>query len=94
MCLMHTLKIAVIEDWIRQTEFGVDASREVIAGRLHKRKPLGYQLVDVPLKFHHPMWREHCQVDLSFFHIRPWPVARPGVKRARRRRSEKSPAPR
>lgn len=74
-------------------EFGVDAFREVIAGRLHKLEPLGYQLVDVPLKFHHPMWREHCQVDLNY-HIRPWRLRAPGVGANSTRRSEKSPAPR
>lgn len=52
---MHTLKVAVIELDSDRQEFGVDAFREVIAGRLHKLEPLGYQLVDVPLKFHHPM---------------------------------------
>lgn len=52
----------------------------MIAGRLHKLEPLGYQLVDVPLKFHHPMWREHCQVDLNY-HIRPWRLRAPGGRR-------------
>ncbi|AMC48730.1 diacylglycerol O-acyltransferase [Mycobacterium tuberculosis variant bovis BCG] len=77
---MHTLKVAVIELDSDRQEFGVDAFREVIAGRLHKLEPLGYQLVDVPLKFHHPMWREHCQVDLNY-HIRPWRLRAPGGRR-------------
>ncbi|MEQ6323409.1 wax ester/triacylglycerol synthase family O-acyltransferase [Mycobacterium canetti] len=77
---MHTLKVAVIELDSDRQEFGVDAFREVIAGRLHKLEPLGYQLVDVPFKFHHPMWREHCQVDLNY-HIRPWRLRAPGGRR-------------
>lgn len=77
---MHTLKVAVIELDSDRQEFGVDAFREVIAGRLHKLEPLGYQLVDVPLKFHHPMWREHCKVDLNY-HIRPWRLRAPGGRR-------------
>ena len=42
----------------RRSGFGVDEFRDVIAGRLDKLVPLCYQLIDVPLKFHHPMWRE------------------------------------
>lgn len=90
---MHTLKVAVIELDSDRQEFGVDAFREVIAGRLHKLEPLGYQLVDVPLKFHHPMWREHCKVDLNY-HIRPWRLRAPGSARTRRggRRNRQHPA--
>lgn len=77
---MHTLKIAVIELDPDRREFGIDAFREVIRGRLHKLEPLGYQLIDVPFKFHHPMWREHTVVDLNY-HIRPWEVAAPGGRR-------------
>lgn len=81
---MHTLKIAVIEleDALRSTEnkFGVEAFREVIRGRLYKLDPFRYQLVDIPFKFHHPMWRENCDVDLDY-HIRPWRIAEPGGRR-------------
>ena len=41
--------------------------------RMDKLVPLGYQLIDVPYKFHHPMWRENCDVDLEY-HVRPWRV--------------------
>jgi len=77
---MHTLKIAVIELDSDRREFGIDAFREVIRGRLHKLEPLGYQLIDVPFKFHHPMWREHTVVDLNY-HIRPWELVAPGGRR-------------
>ncbi|MCV7123526.1 WS/DGAT/MGAT family O-acyltransferase [Mycobacterium lacus] len=77
---MHTIKVAVIELDEDSRELGVDAFREVIGGRLHKLEPLGYQLIDVPFKFHHPMWREHCEVDLDY-HIRPWRLAEPGGRR-------------
>lgn len=81
---MHTLKIAIIEleDELRSTDtqFGVEEFREVIRGRLYKLDPFRYQLVDIPFKFHHPMWRENCDVDLDY-HIRPWRIAAPGGRR-------------
>lgn len=77
---MHTLKVAVIELDPDSREFGIDEFREVIKDRLHKLEPLGYQLVDVPFKFHHPMWREHTVVDFNY-HIRPWELAAPGGRR-------------
>ncbi|EUA91656.1 wax ester synthase-like Acyl-CoA acyltransferase domain protein [Mycobacterium ulcerans str. Harvey] len=57
---MHTLKVAVIELDPDRRAFGVDAFRAVIGERMAKLEPFGYQLVDIPFKFHHPMWREHC----------------------------------
>jgi diacylglycerol O-acyltransferase / wax synthase len=77
---MHTIKVAVIELDEDSRGFDIDAFREVIAGRMDKLVPLGYQLVDIPLKFHHPMWRENCEVDFNY-HIRPWKVAAPGGRR-------------
>jgi diacylglycerol O-acyltransferase len=78
---MHTIKVAVIElDKDSRGYFDIDAFRQVIAARMDKLVPLGYQLIDVPLKFHHPMWRENCDVDFSY-HIRPWTLAAPGGRR-------------
>ncbi|HEX7321733.1 MAG TPA: wax ester/triacylglycerol synthase family O-acyltransferase [Mycobacterium sp.] len=77
---MHTLKIAVIELDEDRRGFGVDAFRQVIHSRLHKLDPFRYQLVDIPWRFHHPMWREHCDVDLNY-HIRPWRLPAPGGRR-------------
>jgi WS/DGAT/MGAT family acyltransferase len=77
---MHTIKVAVIELDEDSRGFDIDAFREVIAGRMDKLEPLGYQLIDVPLKFHHPMWRENCEVDFDY-HIRPWRLAAPGGRR-------------
>lgn len=78
---MHTLKIAVIElDADRQGHFSVEAFRRVIHSRLYKLDPFRYQLVDIPGKFHHPMWRENCEVDLNY-HIRPWSLPAPGGRR-------------
>ncbi|MDX1885339.1 wax ester/triacylglycerol synthase family O-acyltransferase [Mycolicibacterium sp. 120270] len=78
---MHTLKLAVIElDDLKGRSFGIDEFREVIRARLHKLEPFCYQLVDIPFKFHHPMWRENCDVDLDY-HVRPYRVDSPGGRR-------------
>jgi diacylglycerol O-acyltransferase len=77
---MHTLKLAVIELTPERRDFDVDAFRRVIQSRLYKLDPFRYQLVNIPWKLHHPMWRENCDVDLSY-HIRPWRVRAPGGRR-------------
>ena len=77
---MHTLKVAVIELDPDRRDFGIDAFRRVIHSRLYKLEPFCYQLVDIPLKMHHPMWRENCEVDLTY-HVRPWRVPAPGGRR-------------
>lgn len=77
---MHTLKIAIIELDAGRQGFDVEAFRRVIHGRLYKLDPFRYQLVDIPGKFHHPMWRENCEVDLTY-HIRPWTLPAPGGRR-------------
>jgi len=78
---MHTLKIAIIDiSAAGERTFGIDEFRAVIADRLYKLDPFRYQLVDIPWKFHHPMWRENCDVDLEY-HIRPWKLPAPGTRR-------------
>jgi diacylglycerol O-acyltransferase len=78
---MHTLKLAVIDiSELKGRQFGVDEFRQVINARLHKLQPFCYELVDIPFKFHHPMWRENCDVDLDY-HVRPYRVDSPGGRR-------------
>jgi diacylglycerol O-acyltransferase len=77
---MHTIKVAVIELASDSRDLDLEAFRQVIGSRLNKLEPFCYQLVDIPFKFHHPMWREHCEVDLSY-HIRPWRLPAPGGRR-------------
>ncbi|ORV93905.1 diacylglycerol O-acyltransferase [Mycobacterium interjectum] len=77
---MHTIKAAVIELAPDRRDFDIDAFRQVIGGRLNKLEPFCYQLVEIPYQFHHPMWREHCEVDLEY-HIRPWRLPAPGGRR-------------
>ncbi|ORB30176.1 WS/DGAT/MGAT family O-acyltransferase [Mycolicibacterium parafortuitum] len=78
---MHTLKLAVIElDGLGGATFGVEELRKVIHGRLYKLDPFRYELVDIPFKFHHPMWRENAEVDLDY-HVRSVRVEAPGGRR-------------
>jgi diacylglycerol O-acyltransferase / wax synthase len=78
---MHTLKLAVIElDALGDRTFGIDEFRQVIHSRLYKLEPFRYELIDIPFKFHHPMWRENCDVDLDY-HVRSYRVDSPGGRR-------------
>jgi diacylglycerol O-acyltransferase len=78
---MHTLKLAVIDvSELSGRKFGIDEFRQVIHGRLYKLDPFRYELVDIPFKFHHPMWRENCEVDIEY-HVRPYRVESPGGRR-------------
>ncbi len=78
---MHTLKIAIVDlSAIGDRVFGIDEFRQVIESRLHKLEPLRYQLVDIPFKFHHPMWRQNVEVDLEY-HVRPLTLPAPGGRR-------------
>jgi WS/DGAT/MGAT family acyltransferase len=77
---MHTLKIAVIELIADRRGFDIETFRRVIHSRLYKLEPFCYELVEIPLKLHHPMWRESCEVDLTY-HIRPWRLPAPGGRR-------------
>ena len=78
---MHTLKLAVIDlSELKGRQFGIDEFRQVIHSRLYKLDPFRYELVDIPFKFHHPMWRENCEVDLDY-HVRPYRVDSPGGRR-------------
>jgi diacylglycerol O-acyltransferase / wax synthase len=77
---MHTIKVAVIELAPDRRDFNIEAFRQVIAGRLNKLEPFCYELIEVPFGLHHPMWREHCDIDLNY-HIRPWQLPAPGGRR-------------
>jgi diacylglycerol O-acyltransferase / wax synthase len=75
----HTLKIAVI-DSSRSTAFDYDRFRRTVERRLHLLEPLRYQLIDIPFRLHHPMWRENAPVDLDY-HLRRVQAAAPGGRR-------------
>ncbi|MEH3141064.1 MAG: wax ester/triacylglycerol synthase family O-acyltransferase [Mycobacterium kyogaense] len=78
---MHTLKLAIIDlAGLGGVPFGVEELRKVIHGRLYKLDPFRYELIDIPFKFHHPMWRENAEVDLEY-HVRSCRVDAPGGRR-------------
>jgi diacylglycerol O-acyltransferase len=75
----HTLKVAVI-DASRTGDFSFELFRRTLQRRLHVLEPLRYQLVDIPLRLHHPMWLQECEVDLDY-HLRRIRVPSPGGRR-------------
>ncbi len=76
---MHTLKIGILD--VSDVEgYDFELFRSIAASRLHALAPLRYQLVDIPLKFHHPMWVQNAEIDLDY-HVRRARVAAPGGRR-------------
>jgi diacylglycerol O-acyltransferase len=77
---MHTLKIAVIDTAGFEGDFTFEVFRDAARRRLHLLDPLRYQLVEIPLQLHHPMWLENADVDIDW-HVRRAQVAAPGGRR-------------
>src|SRR5262245_44184180 len=73
---MHTLKIGIL-DVSGVDGYDFEVFRQVAAPRLHALAPLRYQLVDIPLKLHHPMWVQNSEIDLDY-HVRRATVRAPG----------------
>ncbi len=76
----HTLKVAIVHAADFDGEFTFDVFRRTVARRLHLLDPLRYELVNIPLQLHHPMWLEDCPVDLDY-HLRRVRVPSPGGRR-------------
>jgi len=76
---MHTLKIGIL-DVSGVDGFDFDLFRRVAYPRLMALPPLRYQLVDIPMKLHHPMWVENDDIDLDY-HLRRARVPAPGGRR-------------
>ena len=77
---MHTIKAGILDVSGVDGAPTIEAFREILQHRLHMLDPLRFELVDIPLKFHHPMWREHAAVDLEY-HVRPLRLPGPGGRR-------------
>jgi diacylglycerol O-acyltransferase / wax synthase len=73
----HTLKVAVVDTTDFQTEPTFDTFLETFQSRMSALDPLRYQLVDVPLHLHRPMWRENAEIDFGH-HVRRVKVPAPG----------------
>ncbi|WP_068183298.1 wax ester/triacylglycerol synthase family O-acyltransferase [Mycobacterium sp. UM_CSW] len=76
----HTLKIAIIDTTEFDGDFTVDLLRRVLSRRLPVLEPLRYELLNIPIKLHHPMWLQECKVDLDY-HVRRVEVPAPGSRR-------------
>ncbi len=77
---MHTLKVGVLDVSGVDGGFTFDVFRRVAYSRLMALAPLRYQLIDIPLKLHHPMWVQNDDIDLDY-HLRQAQVAAPGGRR-------------
>jgi len=77
---MHTLKIGILDVSELDGAFTFELFRRAAEPRLLALKPLRYQLVDIPLKLHHPMWVENPSIDFDH-HIRHVSVRAPGGRR-------------
>jgi diacylglycerol O-acyltransferase / wax synthase len=77
---MHTLKIGVLDVSNVEGGFSFDLFRAVAYPRLQALAPLRYQLVDIPLKLHHPMWVVNDEIDFDY-HVRQTRVPAPGGRR-------------
>src|SRR5882757_789776 len=76
---MHTLKIGIL-DVSGVAGFDFDLFKKVAYPRLFALAPLRYQLVDIPLKLHHPMWAQNPDIDLDY-HLRRATLPAPGGRR-------------
>jgi WS/DGAT/MGAT family acyltransferase len=76
---MHTMKIGVL-DVSKVDGYDFDLFRAVAFPRLEAMAPLRYQLVDIPLKLHHPMWVLNDHIDFDY-HVRRARVPAPGGRR-------------
>ncbi len=77
---MHTLKVGIVDVADMREPFDVEVFRRIARERLHALAPLRYQLVDIPLRLHHPMWQENEEIDYDY-HLRHVVVPSPGGRR-------------
>ncbi len=77
---MHTLKIGVLDVSGLEGGYSFDLFRQIAYPRLQAMAPLRHQLVDVPLKLHHPMWVVNDDIDFDY-HVRQARVPAPGGRR-------------
>jgi diacylglycerol O-acyltransferase / wax synthase len=73
----HTLKVAVVDTAEFEGEPTFDAFKETFRSRLSALDPLRFELVNVPLHLHRPMWREDAEIDFDY-HLRRVSVPAPG----------------
>ena len=77
---MHTLKVGVLDVSRIRGGYTFETFRQTACPRLLGLPPLRYQLVEIPMRFHHPMWRENAAIDPDY-HIQRVQVPAPGGRR-------------
>ena len=77
---MHTLKIGVLDVSNLEGGYSFDLFRKIAYPRLLAMAPLRHQLVDIPLKLHHPRWVVNDDIDFGY-HVRQARVPAPGGRR-------------
>ncbi|MFI5507693.1 wax ester/triacylglycerol synthase family O-acyltransferase [Mycobacterium sp. NPDC051804] len=77
---MHTIKIGIFDVSQLKDGYTFDSFRRVMAGRMLGLAPMRYRLVDIPYKFHHPMWQENSPTEPED-HISRVFVSPPGGQR-------------
>ena len=76
----HTIKLGIFDVSGLRDGYTFEAFRRVMAARMLGLAPMRYRLVDIPFKFHHPMWQENSPTD-TYDHISRVVVASPGGRR-------------
>jgi diacylglycerol O-acyltransferase len=77
---MHTLKVAIVDPPAGGGADTFERLREELGKRLHLLPPFRRRVVDVPVRFHHPVWIEDPYFDLGF-HLRRIAIPAPGGQR-------------
>ncbi len=75
---MHTLKIGVL-DVSNVGGYDFDLFRAIAFPRLQAMAPLRYQLVDIPMKLHHPCGCSMTTSTSTITFARPWCPRRVGA---------------
>jgi diacylglycerol O-acyltransferase len=76
----HTLKIGLLDVRHLKGGYSFETFRRMAYPRLLGLEPLRYQLVDIPMRLHHPMWRENAPIDPDY-HLERVRVPAPGGRR-------------
>jgi diacylglycerol O-acyltransferase len=74
---MHTLKVAVLDPAPGVDELPIEWVRGQIETRLHLLPPFRRRLMTVPFGFHHPVWVDDPDFDITY-HVRRHRIAAPG----------------
>lgn len=74
----HTIKLGVFDVSGLRDGYTFESFRRVMAARMLGLAPMRYRLVDIPFKFHHPMWQENSPTE-AYDHISRVVVAPPAA---------------